>query len=117
MSRCLTFLGWYGKHNAGDEAFKVVHEQLFPEVPKRWVTDAREAGDAANNLYVLGGGDVFLKYYIDTLPQEAKFFAYGVGLASDEQYGSVMAQKERLLGIWLRNPVDVAALKAQGAEA
>jgi len=117
MSRCLTFVGWYGRQNAGDEAFKIVHEQLFPGVPKRWIADPQEAGNSDENLYILGGGDVFLKYYLDMIPPQAKFFAYGIGLGSPQQYASVLEEKDRLLGIWLRNPGDVEALRAQGVNA
>lgn len=117
MTRSLAFVGWYGRRNAGDEAFKEVHEVLFPGVPKRWIADVQDAGDPDGQVYMLGAGDVFLKYYLDMIPQQAKFFAYGIGLGSAEQYASVVAAKDRLLGIWLRNPADVEALRAQGVDA
>jgi polysaccharide pyruvyl transferase WcaK-like protein len=117
MARTLGFVGWYGRHNAGDEAFKAVHDLLFPDIPRRWISRRSEAGDPAETLYVLGGGDVFLDYYLDMIPEGAPFFAYGVGLASPRQYEAVAQQRERLLGIWVRNPGDAEALRALGVEA
>lgn len=117
MTRTLTFVGWYGRRNAGDEAFREVHEALFPGTPKRWISTAAEAGDPSEQVYVLGGGDVFLDYYIEMIPAGAKFFAYGIGLGGPEQVESVLARRDRLQGIWLRNPEDVATLRAAGLEA
>lgn len=117
MARTLGFVGWYGRHNAGDEAFKAVHDLLFPDLPRRWISRPSEAGDPAETLYVLGGGDVFLDYYLDMIPPGAPFFAYGVGLASPRQYEAVAQQRERLRAIWVRNPGDAAALRALGVEA
>jgi polysaccharide pyruvyl transferase WcaK-like protein len=117
MTRTLTFVGWYGRRNAGDEAFREVHEALFPGVPKRWISTAGEAGDPAEQVYVLGGGDVFLDYYIDMIPAGAKFFAYGIGLGGPEQVQGVLARRDRLHGIWLRNPADVATLRDAGLDA
>lgn len=117
MARGLTFVGWYGRRNAGDEAFRHVHEALFPGVPKRWICDARDAGDPADHVYVLGGGDVFLPFYLDMIPPGAPFFAYGVGLGSAEQYATVLGQKDRLHGLWVRNAEDVEALRMQGVAA
>lgn len=117
MARTLGFVGWYGRHNAGDEAFKAVHDLLFPDLERRWISRPSEAGDTAETLYVLGGGDVFLDYYLEMIPPEAPFFAYGVGLSSEEQYEQVAQYRDRLLGIWVRNPGDAAALRALGVEA
>lgn len=112
----LVFVGWYGRGNSGDEAFKEVHELLFPGVPKTWLCD-EEFTPAPDDVYVLGGGDVFLDYYICRLPKDAPFFAYGVGLTSPEWKDKVLEYGDRLQGIWLRNREDAEYLKAKGLNA
>jgi polysaccharide pyruvyl transferase WcaK-like protein len=51
------------------------------------------------------------------IPPGAPFFAYGVGLGSPEQYATVLEQRDRLRGLWVRNAEDVEALRAQGVPA
>jgi len=112
----LVFVGWYGRGNSGDEAFKEVHERLFPGIPKIWLCD-EEFTPSPDDVYVLGGGDVFLDYYICRLPKDAPFFAYGVGLTSPDWQDKVLDYRDRLKGIWLRNREDAEYLKARGLNA
>jgi len=115
----IRFVGWYNRGNCGDEAFRNVHRQLFPDHDLQWITDvdAADPGAAPGDVHVLGGGDVFLPYYLRSIPEESKFFVYGVGLGSPEQRQAVVAQRHRLLGVWLRNQEDVDALREQGVDA
>lgn len=115
----IRFVGWYNRGNCGDEAFRDVHRLLFPGQDIEWITDL-EAGPAADDddaVYVLGGGDVFLPYYLRCIPPNRKFFVYGVGLGSPEQRAAILEHRHRLLGVWLRNEEDVEALRAEGMEA
>ncbi|KAA2211410.1 polysaccharide pyruvyl transferase family protein [Teichococcus oryzae] len=115
----IKFVGWYGRGNCGDEAFRDVHRLLFPGHDIEWVTDleADSAAEDDGSVHVLGGGDVFLPYYLRSIPANRKFFVYGVGLGSDEQRAAVVEQRDRLLGVWLRNQEDVDALRAEGIDA
>ncbi|MBE9605542.1 polysaccharide pyruvyl transferase family protein [Acetobacteraceae bacterium H6797] len=111
----IKFVGWYGRGNCGDEAFKDVHRLLFPGQDLEWVTDVdAEPSDDDEAVYVLGGGDVFLPYYLRSIPKNRKFFVYGVGLGSPDQVQAIVAEKDRIKGIWLRNEGDVAILREQG---
>lgn len=114
----LVFVGWYGRGNCGDEAFKDVHEMLFPTHEKVWVDDRADMSSVPKSaLYVLGGGDVVSDFYVHKIPPNQKFFMYGVGLASLEQRDYVASMRDRLLGVWVRNTEDAAALAGVGVPA
>jgi polysaccharide pyruvyl transferase WcaK-like protein len=115
----IKFVGWYRRGNCGDEAFRDVHRLLFGGQDIEWITDADAelAPDNDDSVYVLGGGDVFLPYYLRSIPANRKFFIYGVGLGSTEQRAAVVEQRHRILGAWLRNQEDVDELRAEGIEA
>jgi polysaccharide pyruvyl transferase WcaK-like protein len=116
--RTIVFLGWYDRGNAGDEAFKDVHRLLFSEQNLIWTTNfSNVPTDLTDVVYVLGGGDVVSDFYIEKIPENAKFFMYGVGLASPDQREYIARLKERVLGVWVRNNDDAEALKALGVAA
>jgi len=112
----ISFIGWYDRANCGDEAFKQVHRTLFPDHDLEWVCD-RSPSDHPDAKLVLGGGDVFLDYYLQWIPENTKFWAYGVGLGGEKGCDRVLQHRDRLHGIWLRNPEDVATLNAMGVNA
>ena len=39
MGRRINFVGWYDRGNCGDEAFKAVHRQLFPDCEINWFVE------------------------------------------------------------------------------
>jgi polysaccharide pyruvyl transferase WcaK-like protein len=112
------FIGWYGRRNTGDEAFKEVHRRLFPDENIVWLQeDAAVITDhAPGDVFVLGSGEVFQPHFIKRIPPAAKFFIYGAALGRDFA-GAVPELKGRLLGAWMRNRYDVETLKAMGVEA
>lgn len=116
MGRKINVVGWYGRGNCGDEAFKAVHSQLFPDCEIDWICGGPQRPDDGA-VWVLGGGDVFLDYYINQIPDHVPFFVYGVGLGSPDQRQHMVALKDRLLGVWLRNADDVEALNELGVPA
>lgn len=117
MGRRINFVGWYGRGNCGDEAFKAVHEQLFPDCEINWFVEVPPDEARLDATWVLGGGDVFLDYYIRQIPAEAPFFVYGVGLGSPDQIEHIAALRHRIKGIWLRNARDVEMLREVGVDA
>ncbi|WP_150288152.1 polysaccharide pyruvyl transferase family protein [Rhabdaerophilum calidifontis] len=111
-------VGWYGRGNCGDEAFKSVHRSLFPNDQLYWITEASNLKEIPPaDVVILGGGDVFLDYYIRLIPADTPFFCYGVGLGSHEQREHVVRLKDRIPAIWLRNASDVAYLQSKGVAA
>lgn len=117
MGRRINFVGWYGRNNCGDEAFKAVHEQLFPDCEINWFVEVPPEEAEREATWVLGGGDVFLDYYIRQIPPDAPFFVYGVGLGSPDQIDHIEELRHRIRGIWLRNACDVDMLRERGIDA
>lgn len=112
----LTFVGWYGRHNCGDEAFKLVHQHLFAEDDLEWICD-QAIEPARGRKIILGGGDVFLDYYLQSIPEGEKFWVYGAGLGGIAEYDLVCRHQHRINGIWLRNHDDVTFLRERGIDA
>ena len=65
MKPKVTVLGWYGKGNVGDEAYKLAFPLIFPGASFTF-TDDILPGSVHENI-VLGGGDVYNKFYIDKI--------------------------------------------------
>jgi polysaccharide pyruvyl transferase WcaK-like protein len=112
----VSFVGWYGRSNCGDEAFKEAHRVVLPDAALAWFCEERLAANP-DTRFVLGGGDVFLDYYLDCIPADANFWVYGVGIGGTREYDLVVAHKHRINGIWLRNRGDVEVLNGLGVQA
>lgn len=82
MKRKINFVGWYDQRNIGDEAFRLAHDVLFPDSDKIYDQNSNYDSDS---LIVLGGGDVVLPYYIDTIPQSRDFYVLGCGLGYQDE--------------------------------
>lgn len=65
-NRIINVIGWYGKNNIGDEAYKIAYKSLWPNSEFVFSDTAIDAG-----YYILGGGDVvsssFLKKDINSV--------------------------------------------------
>ena len=113
----LIFLGWYNRRNVGDESFKIVHNFLFPEIEKIWIENARGFEFYEGDVVVVGAGDVVKPYYIETLPDDVRFFIYGCGLTDADDFDYTVSLRERLHGAWFRNRADVEELAKRGVSA
>ena len=78
----VNFLGWYGRDNLGDEAFKLAHNELFPSVERVYTVDHL---DKSADLVVLGGGDVVKSFYLNKIPERVPYYAFGVGMGYDSE--------------------------------
>lgn len=58
MLRCKVW-GWYGKHNIGDESYKLSFPTLFPHIDFDF-----EDTKGQYDLCVLGGGDILDEYFV-----------------------------------------------------
>lgn len=112
----VTFIGWYGRDNCGDEAFKDVHRKIFPDQKLNWICD-EDPENQSDAKFVLGAGDVFLDYYLKSIPETSDFWVYGVGIGGDRGFDRILKYKDRIRGIWLRNAKDVAVLNGLGMQA
>lgn len=106
MSKNITILGWYGKNNVGDEAFKPAHRSVFDGHNLTFHTppDPCPKGD----LVVLGGGAVVAPYYLDILP-DCPRYALGVDIAYKSEI-DLMAKYD-FKGVYVRNNTDVEEMK------
>lgn len=75
MGKKVGIVGWYGRQNAGDEAFRSVfkthlsqHELSFAEQPEE-----------GRDLHIFGGGGVVVDQYLDNLPEQPRY-ALGVDI-------------------------------------
>lgn len=109
----LTLLGWYHRHNSGDEAFKRVHAALFPDLDLEWVNDSTPLAPR-KRLWVLGAGDVLKDFYLKRVPGTDPFFVYGCGVAGEGEIDFLQRNRDRLLGVWLRNAGDAERIAALG---
>lgn len=101
------FIGWYGKNNCGDEAFKDAFRAIFPG--DHTFGDSEVPG--ATN--VLGGGDVIKPYYLDKIKGPFHIIGAGLGYESEiELLKSKPVQK-----VYLRNLKDVALAREHGLDA
>lgn len=118
MTQKITFVGWYGRQNAGDEAFKEVHKLLFNgRCDIEWADDKAQVTTSPGQRYVLGGGDVLNNFYAKHIPADQPFALYGVGVGGEEEFGFISQHQDRIPAAWVRNDRDAQRLVASGLNA
>lgn len=73
-------VGWYGRGNCGDDAFKYAFRELFPGQTFQFDGGSRPLELQADDQVILGGGDVINQFYLDRIPKETSFSIVGCGL-------------------------------------
>ncbi|WP_276121284.1 polysaccharide pyruvyl transferase family protein [Pararhizobium qamdonense] len=114
-------MGWYNHHNCGDEAFKLVHKNMFTAdvlggANLCWINEKFVQADD-DCSFILGAGDVVKPFYVDKLPAGSSFYIYGAGFSCDEDARYAIAIKDRIRGAWMRNRADVSILQSNGVDA
>ena len=99
IRRAVSVLGWYGKNNWGDEAFKYAFHDLFPDLYFHFVRDK----PSEHLPLILGGGDVIKSSYLKEIKQP--FVAVGVGLGYPSEMDLLL--KSPCKAAWFRNMEDV----------
>lgn len=120
--KALPVIGWYGRRNSGDEAFREVHRLIFSDLPLTWLRPGSQAPfdpqvEARDDLVLVSAGDVITSFYFDWIPPNAKIIVYGAGIAWDAEFEFLGSIKERLKAVWVRNECDVVPLKNLGINA
>ena len=105
----LTMLGWYGKRNIGDEAFKTAHALMFAG---HELTHVVEQVPEDSDCIILGGGDVVMPFYLKAIPAGRPFYVLGAGLGYESEVDHLANQpvKEAVL----RNRADVRLAVSRG---
>lgn len=101
-----SIVGWYGRGNCGDEAFKDAFDILLPGT-KEFST--RQGPGTC----ILGGGDVIKEYYLNAI--EGDFFIVGCGLGYPSE--AELLKGRRIRKAFFRNHSDVFLASAQGVNA
>src|SRR5436190_18938223 len=104
----IDIVGWYGKNNIGDEAFRYAHPQFFEGHDIRYVTPPETCRESAD-LVVLGGGAVVAPFYLDTLPKDKPKYALGVDIAYESEIDLLAAADFK--GVMVRNSTDLPAMR------
>jgi polysaccharide pyruvyl transferase WcaK-like protein len=120
LMAALRVIGWFGRRNSGDEAFRVVHSLLLPERELAWLvpgTGFEEGRDFDDSLVLVSAGDIVSPFYFDQIPPEARIVVYGVGLGWLEQLETLQAVRDRIVAVWVRNEGDVESIRALGIDA
>lgn len=102
----ISIVGWYGKNNVGDEAFKLVFRKFFENHDLEFVTPPQLC--SSFDYLVLGGGAVASPFYLNTLPQGKKL-AIGIDLAYESE-ADLIASKE-FRSVYVRTKTDCEILK------
>ena len=110
-------LGYFGRGNSGDEAFKLAHEWLFGAENIEFQQGRLTAEQIAGRPLILGGGDVVEPFFLDWIPKGTPFSMVGVGLQYEEN--SIRALQRHgtdMQHAWYRNRIDVELSRNAGFE-
>ncbi len=115
-ARVQTIFGYYGQKNAGDEAFRLVLQDVFNDRPVEFVGNMQNA--ARTDHVVFGGGAVLNPYFVDQLKDAGAIYVVGCSLPNG---GGDLAVIEKMRGrckcFYLRSKEDVAMLEVAGLPA
>lgn len=108
----INFIGWYGRDNLGDEAFKLAHAELFPTAERVYTVDYV---DPTSDFHILGGGDVVKSFYLNKIPANLPYYALGVGLGYDSEID--LLKKKPPIQAYLRSYHDRSLAQDHGIKA
>jgi polysaccharide pyruvyl transferase WcaK-like protein len=104
----ISILGWYGKKNVGDEAFRSVLPGFFPGHDIEFVTPPNRCNSP--DIVVLGGGAVVSPFYMDVLP-DCPRYALGVDISFDSEID--LLEKHGFRGVCVRNNTDIETMRSR----
>lgn len=106
----INVVGWYGKKNVGDEAFRdaLRKTSVFDGHGIKYVTPPQKCDDP--DIVILGGGAVSSPFYLDILPDCPR---YGLGLSLAYESEADLLAKAKFRHVFVRNESDVEAMRAK----
>lgn len=108
-------VGWYGKANCGDDAFKEAFRALYHGQEFRFDGGDEVIETAASTRVILGGGDVIKAFYLDRIPVDKPFSVIGCGLGYPSEIELLAGRKVDLA--LLRNRADADLAMQHGINA
>lgn len=108
-------IGWYGKANCGDDAFKDAFAALFPGEALAFDGGRQPIAVLPGTRVILGAGDVVNKFYLDRIPHDQPFSVIGCGLGYTSEIDLLAGRNvERAV---LRNRADAELARQRGINA
>ena len=104
----INIIGWYGRNNCGDEAFKIA----FPFLLKTNDLKFSESEDL-NCINILGGGDVIKPFYLNKI--NSPFYIIGAGLGYESEIN--LLKEKKVIKAFFRNRKDVELARGIGINA
>jgi polysaccharide pyruvyl transferase WcaK-like protein len=111
--KVITVLGWYHKHNAGDESYKIAFPLLFPDYEFRFVDFLDDKSRKESDAFILGGGDVVSNGFLDQMNTTNKPKHIFSTTVSKEINPDKLSQYESII---VRDKKSAEILKYRGVE-
>lgn len=108
----ISFVGWYGRNNIGDEAFRLSHKILFPGCDLNYSVDSISPN---SDLVILGGGDVINSFYLSKIPKNLPLYILGAGMGDASEVANL--SEHNIVSAVMRNEDDVLLLEKNGISA
>lgn len=105
----INIIGWYGKRNVGDEAFRYAHKEIFKGHDLNFITPPMKCRKP--DIVVLGGGAVASPFYLSILPNDIPRYALGIDLAYKSE--ADLLAEAKFKSIIIRTKSDVEYLKSK----
>jgi polysaccharide pyruvyl transferase WcaK-like protein len=105
----ITIVGWYGKKNVGDDAFKDVFEQMLKGHELTFVAPPDRC--PPSDLTILGGGAVTSPFYLEIVPRDRPLYAVGVDMAYESEIELIARMPFR--AIYNRNVTDLPVMRSR----
>jgi polysaccharide pyruvyl transferase WcaK-like protein len=103
----INIVGWFGKKNIGDEAFKDAFRIIFLGHDIQFFTPPQQCPEA--DLVILGGGAVISPYYLQTMPKNSPKYILGASIEYESEMD--LLSPHNFQSIMIRNSSDVLKLK------
>jgi hypothetical protein len=108
----IDIVGWYGRHNVGDDAFQVVLSDWLQNHSVSFITPPNMVRSDVD-VVILGGGAVTSKYYLDSIKGfNGPLYSLGV----DTQYPDEFTLMQDFKEIVFRSEADADTMRARYPE-
>ena len=111
-----TVLGWYGRGNAGDDAFVEALQIFLGNSNLKFVSPEEfDKNSDKNEIIFVGAGDICKGFFLDEVAQHKNVVILGAGLGYESEVEILKKVKPKLL--WMRNREDVEICRNNGLNA
>ena len=116
LSTGSTVLGWYGRGNAGDDAFVEALQIFLGNSNLKFVSPSQFHKNLdKNEIIFVGAGDICKGFFLDEVAHHKKVVIVGAGLGYESEVELLKKVEPKLL--WMRNKEDVDICRNNGLNA